>query len=153
MLRDTVQEYHDFLVEILVIGIVIYFFIFALIFYLASKIDNYFQGALQLLRRLSPYCIISNPPLFRYLFQKSEDNSSSNSNVYASLYRHSSYAIFCLNRNESIEMVNPAVTPILGYTPEQLLGQHISFVLPTDQTQNIFTQMTLMKEGQCSLFF
>jgi PAS domain S-box-containing protein len=124
------------------------------LFDLISLIDNYFQGALQLLRRLSPSCIIANRHLFSYLFQrKSYDKSAQNSSVFSSVIQNSPDSIFFLNINETIEMVNSAVTSLLDYASEQLLGQHISFILPSDQSQTIFTQMSLMKDGQCSLMF
>jgi PAS domain S-box-containing protein len=153
MFLESVQEYYQLMIEILVIGVAIYICIFAIIFEIVSSLDRYFQGALQLLQRLSPYSLISNIPLFRYLFHPKSDKFVRNSSIYSTVIQNFTDAIFCLNINETIETVNPSVTSLLLYNPEQLLGQHISIVLPQEQSENISTQMSLMREGQSSLLF
>jgi PAS domain-containing protein len=49
--------------------------------------------------------------------------------------------------------VNPAITLLLGYSPEQLLCQDLSLILPPNRCQIFFSQLSLMKEGQSALFF
>jgi hypothetical protein len=50
-------------------------------------------------------------------------------------------------------MVNLAVTNLFGFTPEQLLGQHLSSVLGSNKCKNIFDHIALMREGQCALLY
>jgi class 3 adenylate cyclase len=116
-------------------------------------IKNYFQGALILLRRLPPLSVPSNEPLFLFLIQKESNNASNNFSVFASVFQNSQDSIFCLNKNETIEMVNPSVFILFGFTPEQLLGQHLSYVLPSERCKDIYNQMSLMRKGQCALLF
>jgi PAS domain S-box-containing protein len=62
-------------------------------------------------------------------------------------------AIVCLNRSESIEVVNKSVTSVFGYTPEQLLGQPISSILSISENGKIYEQTDLMRNGEAALNF
>jgi hypothetical protein len=100
MFDDSVENYYTLITEIIGIGIILYFLIFSVIFYIISLVDNYFQGSLQLLRRLPPDSIVSNLPLFHYLFQiKAEDKSSKDSNVFESVIQNSPDSIFYIHLN------------------------------------------------------
>lgn len=58
--------------------------------------------------------------------------------------QHTINPTLVLNLNQTIDVVNEAVTDILGYLPEQVLGQHISTIL----SQNLDDQFQLMIQGQ-----
>jgi hypothetical protein len=47
---DSVQRYYSTMTYLIAIGVVAYFFIFIIIFYIVSSFDNYFKVSLQLLR-------------------------------------------------------------------------------------------------------
>jgi PAS domain S-box-containing protein len=69
------------------------------------------------------------------------------------IFQNSKDLIFCLNQNQTIEIVNSPVSELLGYSPEQLLGQHISSIFLQDQFKDISTQFEMMKIGNCPLFY
>jgi PAS domain-containing protein len=133
----------------MIFGILIYLLLFLVLFSLTSKINNFFKGVLSLLWRLHPLSVIANEPLFQYLTQHEYDKSSNDFSVFTSIIHNSQDSIFCLNKNETIEMANESVSSLFGYAPGSLLGQHISSVLPLEQCHDIFQQMILMREGQC----
>jgi PAS domain S-box-containing protein len=154
MFSDSVENYYSIMITLLTVGILVYFLIFGIIFYLVSSIDYYFQGSLQLLRRVSSQGIVSNSPLFQYLFQtESDSKSNNNSDVFTSVIQNSLDSIICLDLHETIETVNPSVSSLLDYNPEQLLGQHLSSILFSNQSKDIFTHLSMMKNGECSLQF
>lgn len=91
-------------------------------------------------------------------------------------------AIVCTNGSGVIEIINPAVTDTLGYTPEQMLGQNISSffascdipiqsnndkkettnnennennneMLNNSDSEKIKRQLEMMKNGQSALVF
>jgi len=120
---------------------------------LIDKIDMAFQGAMQLLRRLPPLCVISNTYLMNFLLNKKDSKKNDKMTASQSVILMSKSAVVCLNRNESIEVVNASVSSLFGYTPEQLLGQHISTILPHQYAGEIYDSINLMRNGQSSLVF
>jgi PAS domain S-box-containing protein len=56
-----------------------------------------------------------------------------------------------LKKNETIEMINPAVTTTFGYTPEQLLGHDISVILSSPKCSDLCPQFTLMRETNVNI--
>ena len=80
--------------------------------------DTAYDGGLQLLRRV--------PPILNFLMRKKSHKIDESMTAAKSVIFQSSDSVLCLNRNESIEVANQAVTQLFGYTLEQLLVQNIS---------------------------
>ncbi|OHS99460.1 Adenylate and Guanylate cyclase catalytic domain containing protein [Tritrichomonas foetus] len=134
-------------------GISVMIFAFIYFWNLLSKLDVAYEGAKQLLRRLSPPSVISNVSLLNYLLNRTTEKLDNKMTTSKSVIYTSKDAVVCLNRNETIEVVNSSITSLFGYTPEQLLGQPIATLLPTEGAEEIFEQLNLMRSGQCSLVF
>ncbi|OHT00099.1 Adenylate and Guanylate cyclase catalytic domain containing protein [Tritrichomonas foetus] len=118
-----------------------------------KKLDMAYDGVLQLLRHLSPTSVVSNTTLLNYLLNRSNDKVSNKMTTSMSVIHMSKDSIICLNRSEIIEVVNQSITSLFGYTPEQLLGQHISTILTPNGAEEIFNRFSLMKQGQCSMSY
>ncbi len=82
--------------------------------------------------------MISNESLFQYLIQQKSAKSLNDSTVFASVFQNSQDPIFCFKQNETIETVNPAVSTLFGFIPEEILGQHLSSVLSSYKCKDIF---------------
>ncbi|OHT07620.1 Adenylate and Guanylate cyclase catalytic domain containing protein [Tritrichomonas foetus] len=117
------------------------------------KMDVAYEGALQLMRRLSPPSVVSNISLLNYLLNRSNEKVSNKMTTSMSIIHMSKDSVICLNRNESIEVVNQSISSLFGYTPEQLLGQPISTILPSTGAEEIFNHFNLMRLGQCAMQF
>ena len=117
------------------------------------KLDVAYDGALQVMRRIPPASVVSNTPLLNFLLNRSGEKNSDKMTASKLVVHVSKDAVLCLNRNESIEVVNQSVSGLFGYTPEQLLGQPISTVLPQDRAEDIFSHIDLMRLGQCSMTY
>ena len=61
--------------------------------------------------------------------------------------------LFDKSNDSSFEYVNKAVTGLLGYTPEQLLGQNFSFIFDTRSNNEVVKQIQMMKNDQSSLTY
>jgi class 3 adenylate cyclase/PAS domain-containing protein len=151
MFSQSIDKFDQVIILFLIFRIIFYFFIFIFFYYLISTIDYYFQGFLQLLRRQSLLNIFSNHKLFSYLI----DNRSTHSdfNLYTSIFQKSKDIILCLNQNETVEVVNPAASELLGYSLEQLLGQHISSIFHHAKFQEISSQFEMMTSENSPLFY
>jgi len=73
--------------------------------------------------------------------------------VAGNVIHNATDAIFCTSLYGVVEIVNTSVTTLLGYTPEQLLGQPISSFFPPEMANTLTTQLDLMKSGQSSEFY
>jgi transcriptional regulator with PAS, ATPase and Fis domain len=69
------------------------------------------------------------------------------------IVQNSEDSILYLNLNEIIEKINPSVSSLLSYQSGQLLGQHLSSILISEECGELFIRITLMKEDQCSMIF
>jgi hypothetical protein len=102
MLINSINSYKNIII-ITSIGVFIYIFIFCLIFYLAQLMNKYFEGALLLLRRLSPMSVVLNGPLFLYLIQKDINKSKNYSNVFSYVIQGSQDYIICLKKMKQLK--------------------------------------------------
>lgn len=132
-------------------GLAILLLGFLIFFFLIDKLQIAFDGALQMMLRLPPLSITSQPELFNFLMHKENERSSNKMSAANSVVHLSNDSIFFLNRQESIEVVNKAVPLMLGYTPEQLLGQPFTTVIPQEEGAKIYETFNLMRNGQSSL--
>ncbi|OHT14492.1 Adenylate and Guanylate cyclase catalytic domain containing protein [Tritrichomonas foetus] len=150
---NAIVEFHTLISIISFAGIAILLLVFILFFYNLSRLDVAFDGALQLLRRLPPLSVVSNLPLLNYLLNKKDEKVSGKMTVSKLIIHNSKNAVICLNRNETIDVVNKQVTSIFGYTPEQLLGQPISTIVPTEENSKVYEQIEFMRNGEAPLTF
>lgn len=106
------------------------------------------------MRRVPPNAVISNQKLLMYLLNKKHhhDNESKMTVSKKILFNYKD-PILCLAKNGSIEIVTKSVTMIFDYTPEQLLCQQLSMVMPEDKNTKVFEQLALMLKGEANLNF
>ena len=117
------------------------------------KLDVAYDGALQLMRRIPPSSVVSNTQLLNFLLNRSSDKNTDKMTASKLVVHVSKDAVVCLNRHESIEVVNQAVSGLFGYTPEQLLGQPVATLLPQDKAEKVFSHINLMRLGQCAMTY
>ena len=150
---DSISSFRGYLAALCFGGIALNIIGFAVFWSELLRLDVAYQGAIQLLRRLSPPSVIQNVNLLNYLLNRKNEKSSNKMTTSMLIIHNSKDSVFCLNKNESIEVVNQAVSGLFGYTPEQLLGQSISTVLPEKGSESIFNHFNLMRQGQCAMTF
>ena len=152
--RNSHSKFRTNLLIILIVGIIYSIIAIPFIFFNISKLDKAYKGGLQMLRRIPPLAFSANKNLMNFLLNKKEKKNEGKMTAAKSMIHMSNDSVFVLNKNESIEAINNAVTELFGYTPDQLLGQSINCILPEENSSEIFQQFALMKNGQCtSLIF
>ena len=141
------------LIAIYVCGLVVTLiaFITALIFY--AKSIFVYNVAMFLAQRLPPLTFFSNKKLHNFILNRKESKEESEMSTSQSVIFMSLDAIVCTNTSGVVEIINPAVTEILGYTPDQMLGQSISNFFASlnegeeEQQQNQEKQTTKPEEN------
>ncbi|OHT09038.1 Adenylate and Guanylate cyclase catalytic domain containing protein [Tritrichomonas foetus] len=123
-------------------------FIFIMMILLALHYDSCYGSILLLLRRVNPIAVVARAELIEYILDRSSDKSSAVMTTARSVIHNSTDCILCIALNGIIENINPSVTNLLGYTPDQLLGQHITTVIDENEKQKILSQIGLIKNKQ-----
>ena len=150
MAQDQLDTYTIYLSCLCFCGVA--YMIVALAFYWheISKLNIAYKGSILLLRRLPPQAVINNNSLYNFLIHKKQDVYKGKLTAAMKVFHLSNDAVICLNKNQIIEVVNPATTHLFGHKPEQLLGQPISFLI---NDKNIEQQIALMKEGESAMVY
>ncbi|KAK8841640.1 hypothetical protein M9Y10_026580 [Tritrichomonas musculus] len=155
--------------------VIVFIFVINMIFYIKSVVI--YSAGMFLVQRLPPSTFFSNKKLQNFVMSKKELKTKSEMSTSQSVLFMSHDPIICTNSAGAIEIVNPAVTETLGFTPDQMLGQHIStfFVdltedqhnekqqekenskenenIATSDAERISNQLELMKNGQCGMVY
>ncbi|KAK8838264.1 hypothetical protein M9Y10_035685 [Tritrichomonas musculus] len=135
-------------------SIIIVLIAFVLMIRLIFILNEAYISCLMLLRRVSPIAIVNDDALVNYLLNRTHAKNESNSSTDQGILKNSQDAIICLSSTGIIEMVNPSVSKIFGFTPEQLLGQPISTSLFDEKSGSTVTnKIFLMTNKQCPLSY
>ena len=105
--------------------------------------------------RINPIHYVQNQMATSFLIGKDSSEESRITSAAHAVFYTSTDAMILLNNEGIIEKLNPAATSIFHFTPEQMLGQHSTIILPKDDPKNkqLYYTMQLMSSGQCGLVF
>ena len=118
------------------------------------KVSNEtYKVILILIKHLPPLHLVACKGVMDFLMNRKTKEDDKAMGTAQSIIHNTSDAILCTGLNGIVEIANPAVTNLLGYTPDQILGQHINNFL-TDAAQEVVSkQMALMVNGQAALSY
>lgn len=150
---DAIADFQMLLIIITIVAIVVYLAIYTLMHAYLKRIDLAYSGALHLMRRLPPLAINSNPSLLSYLLKKKDEETVTKMSPCQAAIMNSKDSVLFLNKSESIELVNKSVVGLFGYTPDQLLGQPLSIIIPSEENPKVHEQMTIMLNGEGPLIY
>ncbi|OHS95954.1 Adenylate and Guanylate cyclase catalytic domain containing protein [Tritrichomonas foetus] len=147
-------KFHSMMISSLILMIFgIIFCIIVLIFGIITRNNaaSTLSAALSQVKRVPPLQMLQNKEIKNILLNKSTDVVKGTGNSLARNILHKSTdALLCTSITGVIEIVNPSVTTILGFTPEQLLGQSVSILFEETQAEKVNNEMIMMKDGQSS---
>lgn len=150
MVDELLEDYKRQMITFVVIELILALAIFIFVYWEISFLKVTYKAVLTLLLRLPPISVVNNERLLDFLLNR-ETKNSTEMDTSRSIIHNSSDAILCLSKNEIIEIVNGSVANLLGYTPEQLLGQPLSILLTEESETEINQQISMMRLGQCAL--
>ena len=133
--------------------VIVAFVMMALLGSFMRYCDSCYNAVLILLRRVPPVSIVSKQALIDFVLDKSTSKTSQVRSTAYSIIHNSLDSIMFLDANGVIESVNPALTQLLGFTPEQLLGQPFGSIFCEEDRNKLASQITLMKNKQSSLIY
>ena len=148
--NDRISQFHTILIVIVIVFIFAQAIVFAIFWSQIIAINDAFAGAIQLIRRLAPLAPTTNHKLMNYIMNKQIDKKTEKMSPSKSVIHQSKYCVICFGKSETIDVVNNSVQNIFGYTPDQLLGQNINILIPTETNEEVYQTLGLMKNGQSS---
>lgn len=164
-------------------ALILNFLIDVILVYFYTRSLNIYKVGLIYVQRLPPSVFLANKKLLNFILNRKENKNESVMSTTQSVIYMSLDGIVCTNGSGVVEIINPAVTSILGYTPDQMLGQNISVFFAssediqetndnnnnnnnnneenkeenesglTGDAERISNQIELMKNGQSALVF
>jgi PAS domain S-box-containing protein len=102
-----------------------------------------------LLRRVPPNAIVNRPEMLDYLLHK-ETKHNNVMTTTRSVFHSAQNAIVCCSRTGIIDSINLQVTHILGFIPEQLLGQSTEVIFNAESGKEVQNRMEMMKRFECT---
>ena len=151
--NDEISSFRTTMIALCIGCIVFAILVTWILWVVFNRVDFAYSGVLQELRRVPPLSISSNQTLMNYITHKSDTKKIESMTPAKSVIYTSSDSVVFLGKSITIEFINESVTMLFGYTPDQLLGQHINNLLPEDKNPEFYTQLEIMKNGQCALTY
>jgi PAS domain S-box-containing protein len=105
------------------------------------------------MRKVAPAHILASDDLQAYLLNRAASKAREDVGADERIIQNSADGIVCMGPTGLIDLINPAVTSILGYQPEQLLGQPLASLLVPAQADKLSQQISLMAEHQSAPLF
>ena len=147
-------EYLDtlFIIIIAIIIVIDIASIIAIIFCMNTQRTT-LRALFSIIKHLSPVHIIASKEIMDFLLRRSDREDDKSMSIAQSIIHNADDAIFCTSINGIIEVVNSSVSSILGYTPDQLLGQQVTNFFTKESEEKIAKQLELMSEGQSATVY
>ncbi|OHS97590.1 Adenylate and Guanylate cyclase catalytic domain containing protein [Tritrichomonas foetus] len=150
---SILNSFQNKLLALLICGFLGSLLTFFAIFFVNNSLKEEFSTIMQIIRRLPPNALSTSPELLKALMNSSQQQKKEISSTSFAIIDKSPEAIICCNKNDSIELVNPTVSRLLGYTSDQLLGQSLNQLLTYEENEDLFRQIELMKNGESALVY
>lgn len=148
-------EYTDLCQSIMIMAVIVVVlmisFAAVVTFYYNNRINTY-KASLSVLRRFHPMALINNKLFARHFLKSKDMDIDDKLSVEGSIIHNANDAIFCTSCYGVVETVNKSVQMLLGYTPEQILGQHVSSFFSAQDEEKIQSKIDMMKAGQSSTY-
>ena len=153
LLQNTYDEMLLITYIILVIVIVLSIVLVIYTFIFVSKVDTTYSTMLSLIKHINPLHLVQNKDLMNFLLNRKDAEEDKTMGVAQSVLHNSVDAIVCTSLNGVIEIINPAVSSILGFTPEQLLGQPVLSLFKPEDSDKVSKQLEMMQSGQSGAIY
>ena len=151
--EEIYQEMDRNCIIIMIIAIIIGVLDVFFTLYFVSKVNMTYAVMISLIQHLKPTDIVASKELMNFLLNRKDTQDDKTMGVAQSVIYNAADAIICTGLNGVIEIVNPSVSAILGYTPDQLLGQPITGFFKNEDAETVQKQIELMLNGQSAAVY
>ncbi|EAY00327.1 Adenylate and Guanylate cyclase catalytic domain containing protein [Trichomonas vaginalis G3] len=148
--KDKIHTVFYILIGVAIASLIAWMIIITM--YYNIRVSAY-KAALFIIKRFSPYTLINNKMFNKVFLKEKGANKNEKLTIEGSIIMNANDSIFCTSLIGTVEIVNNAVPTLLGYTPEQILGQRITEFFTQKDGDTIMQKLEQMKSGQSSSFF
>jgi PAS domain S-box-containing protein len=135
------------MVAICIAGLVAALVAFGVNYGFLLKLDTVHRVLISLLERLPPE-VVATGPLLGYLLGRKRLAARAGMSTAQSIVHSSRDGIILAAADGTIDYLNPMLSEILGYSPEELLGQPIVRIFADDTREEMETQIRLLQDRQ-----
>ena len=155
LFNNQLDNFHMIVIIFFIVAIVVAFISFFVELGILTSIRQMFTSLHTLILRVNPIHFVQNQTALSFLVGKNNSEETHITSAAHAVFFTSADAMLLLNNDGIIEKLNPATTAIFHFTPEQMLGQHSTIIIPKDSPKNqqLYYTMQLMASGQCGLVF
>jgi PAS domain S-box-containing protein len=146
--EEADSAYTSEMAGLFVAGIVIAFIAFGLARAFLYDLETVFRVLISIVERLPPAAVVANAPLLDYLMNKRHLHARTGMSTPQSIVHNSSDGIILASGLGTIDYVNPTLSSILGFSPEDLLGQPFVKLFEDSKQEEMGSQIKLLQEGQ-----
>lgn len=146
-----VHTERTYLILIFILIILTLLFLLVIYFYYLNRLKT-FNAILFVVKRFSPYALLGNKLFNKIFLKSSQEEADDTQSLEYCIIKNSKNAIFCTNTLGIVEQANVGVGLLLGYTPEQVLGQLVQTMFVAEDMQTLAEKMEAMKSGQSSCY-
>lgn len=149
-------QYNSLVKQSLIImcfGIIASLILFSIGLFLRSFSKSTYEAVLALIKRIPPLHMCSNKRLKNLLLNRDDISTNTNLTISRNILHNTTDAMFCVGLSTVVEIVNPAITSTLGYTPEQILGQPVASFFALNDQEKVQNQLLMMKDGQSKYLY
>ncbi|EAY05952.1 Adenylate and Guanylate cyclase catalytic domain containing protein [Trichomonas vaginalis G3] len=139
------------MIELLALLVMICFLLTEFYYY-HNRVKS-FNGGLSILKRINPYTLLNNKNFSKMFLNDETDSPIEKLSLEGLIIKGANDAIFGTNVYGIVEVANNSVTSLLGYTPEQILGQNVTSVFAPEYIEQINAKLDQMRNRQSSSFF
>ncbi|OHS97113.1 hypothetical protein TRFO_09687 [Tritrichomonas foetus] len=124
-----------------------------ILLFLALLINIYFfeiiyKGGIILIRHLPPDTMLENRDLLKFLLLRDHGVKEEEMTVTQSIMYHSNDIIFYVTLDGIIDGVNQAITEVLGYSKDQLLGKNVESLFNEETKNEVHKQISQLASGE-----
>lgn len=120
--------------------------------YYSNRTSSY-KAALYVIKRINPYALLNNKKFSKMFLKEKESVADEKPSIEGSIIKNANDSIICTNIHGVVEVANQTTTSLLGYTPDQILGQSISLFFINENIDKIHAKMDQMRNNQSSLYY
>jgi PAS domain S-box-containing protein len=148
LVQTTADEYSTMATVLFVCSMVLALIASYLLVGYDVTVNEMCDGAMLFLRRCSPIGIVTNTALLNYLLHQDPDTRAGLTTT-GQIIHSAKDAIVCISPNGIIDLINQAVQQLLGFIPEQLLGQSIKVMISEKHAEEIQKRLDMMIRHEC----
>jgi len=148
LISEKCQSLDDFAQIMIILGIGLSALNIIIGHMFSHSLSCAYDVALSMIKRISPINFVNNKELIDLFLNRISSRAQNSDTFSGNVIQKSPDAIFFTSLNAVIEMVNPATSTILGYSPEQFLGKPFTTFFTPDDCEKLEQQLNLIRSGQ-----